>query len=172
MRWMFEALDRQLESTHPGIRFDLVLKGTRTAPAALTEGSSLFAPMGAESTDRALAQYQQRVGTSPLKFRVAHTALDPRARSSPPAIYVNPANPLAVISMRQLRGIFAAPQQQLLESAQLGLSGAWAHWRIEPCGLAQDTTLGVFRSSPQPLSSVHTVSDYGRHWRKRASCSA
>lgn len=143
MRWMLEALDRRFESTHPSIRFDLVLKGTRTAPAALAEGSSLFAPMGAEFTDQALARYQQRVGTSPLKFRVAHAALDPRARSSPLAIYVNPANPLAVISMRQLRGIFAAPQR-LLEGAQLGLSGTWAHWRIEPCGLAQDTALGVF----------------------------
>lgn len=143
MRWMLEALDRRFESTHPGIRFDLVLEGTRTAPAALADGSSLFAPMGAEFTDQALARYRRRVGSDPLKFRVAHAALDPRARSSPLAIYVNPANPLAAISMKQLRGIFAAPQR-LVEGAQLGLRGAWAHWRIEPCGLAPDTALGVF----------------------------
>ena len=143
MRWMLEALDRQFARTHPGARFDLLLKGTRTAPAALADGSSLFAPMGAEFTDQALREYRRRVGAEPLRFRVAHAALDPRARSSPLAIYVNPANPLRAISMRQLRAIFTSPGQ-LIEGAQLGLGGAWAHWRIRPCGLAADTALGVF----------------------------
>ena len=143
MRWMLEALDRQFARSHPGIRFDLVLKGTRTAPAALADGSSLFAPMGAAFTDQALRRYRRRVGADPLRFRVAHAALDPRARSSPLAIYVNPANPLSAISMRQLRAMFAAPGR-LTEGAQLGLGGAWAHWRIQPCGLAADTALGVF----------------------------
>lgn len=143
MRWMLEALDRTFVRSHPGIRFDLLLKGTRTAPAALADGSSLFAPMGAEFTDQALRRYRQRVGADPLRFRVAHAALDPRARSSPLAIYVNPANPLRAISMPQLRAIFAAPGR-LATGAQLGLGGAWAHWRIRPCGLAADTALGVF----------------------------
>ena len=143
MRWMLAALDRQFARTHPGARFDLLLKGTRTAPAALADGSSLFAPMGAAFTDEALRQYRRRVGADPLRFRVAHAALDPRARSSPLAIYVNPANPLRTISMRQLRAVFAAPGR-LTEGAQLGLRGAWAHWRIRPCGLAADTALGGF----------------------------
>jgi phosphate transport system substrate-binding protein len=143
MRWMLEALDRTFARSHPGIRFDLVLKGTRTAPAALADGSSLFAPMGAEFTEQALRQYRQRVGAAPLLLRVAHAALDPRARSSPLAIYVNPANPLSAISMRQLRAIFAS-SARLTMGAQLGLGGSWAHWRIHPCGLAADTALGVF----------------------------
>jgi phosphate transport system substrate-binding protein len=99
--------------------------------------------MGAEFTDQSLRRYRQQVGADPLLFRVAHAALDPRARSSPLAIYVNPANPLSAISMQQLRAIFAAPAR-LTEGAQLGLDGAWAHWRIHPCGLAADTALGVF----------------------------
>ncbi len=143
MRWMLEALDRAFARSHPGIRFDLVLKGTRTAPAALADGSSLFAPMGAEFTEQELQRYRQREGASPLLFRVAHAALDPRARSSPLAVYVNPANPLRTISMRQLRAIFATPAR-LTHGAQLGLRGSWAHWRIHPCGLAADTALGVF----------------------------
>ena len=145
MRWMLEALDRRFSAMHPGIHFDLVLKGTRTAPAALAAGTSLLAPMGAEFTDQALRRYRQRVGSDPLKFRVAHAALDSRARSSPLAIYVNRANPLTAITMRQLRGILAAPPR-LVEGAQLGLGGTWAHWRIQPCGLAVDTALGVFMS--------------------------
>lgn len=143
MRWMLEALDRTFARSHPGTRFELVLKGTRTAPTALADGSSLFAPMGAEFTEQALRHYRQRVGAAPLLFRVAHAALDPRARSSPLAIYVNPANPLSAISMRQLRAIFAS-SARLTKGAQLGLGGSWAHWRIHPCGLAADTALGVF----------------------------
>ncbi len=143
MRWMLEALDRTFTRSHPGIRFDLVLKGTRTAPAALADGSSLFAPMGAEFTEQELHRYRKQVGAAPLLFRVAHAALDPRARSSPLAVYVNPANPLRAISMRQLRAIFAAPAR-LTDGGQLGLRDSWAHWRIHPCGLAADTALGVF----------------------------
>lgn len=143
MRGMLEALDQTFSRSHPGVHFDLVLKGTRTAPAALADGSSLFAPMGAEFTDQALRRYRQRVGSDPLLFRVAHAALDPRARSSPLAIFVNPANPLGAISMQQLRAIFASPAR-LTEGAQLGLDGSWARWHIHPCGLAPDTALGVF----------------------------
>ncbi len=145
MRGMLQALDRRFASTHPHMRFDLVLEGTRTAPAALADGSSLFAPMGAEFSDEALRRYRRRVGSDPLQFRVAHAALDPRARSSPLAIYVNRANPLRAIDMRQLRAVFAAPAR-LTTGAQLGLGGAWAPWRIRPCGLAPDTALGVFMS--------------------------
>src|SRR6185437_7104554 len=47
MREILEALDLLFERTHPGTRFHLTMKGTRTAPAALATGRSLFAPMGA-----------------------------------------------------------------------------------------------------------------------------
>jgi ABC-type phosphate transport system, periplasmic component len=145
MRWMLEALDRRYSAGHPGIHFDLVLKGTRTAPAALAAGTSLFAPMGAEFSDQALAGYRRIVGADPVKFRVAHAALDTRARSSPLALYVNRANPLSVISMEQVRDLFIAPPR-ITEWSQLGLTGAWSHRPIDPCGLAPATALGVFMS--------------------------
>jgi ABC-type phosphate transport system, periplasmic component len=143
MRWMLEAVNQQFALAHPGIRFVLLLKGTRTAPPALADGSSLFAPMGAEFSGQELAQYQRRVGAAPLEFRVAHAALDPRARSSPLAIFVNRANPLSTIGMDQLRRSFTdAPS--ITQWSQLGLAGAWALRRIHPCGLAPDTALGRF----------------------------
>ena len=143
MRGMLEALDRRFEVTHPGRRFDLVLKGTRTAPAALAAGTSLFAPMGAEFSASELADYRNATGSSPVKFRVAHAALDPSARSSPLAIYVHRDNPLAVISLQQLRAIFATPQR-IHRWSQLGLTGAWAARQIHPCGLAPATALGTW----------------------------
>ncbi|MEO8811063.1 MAG: substrate-binding domain-containing protein [Rhodanobacter sp.] len=140
---MLEALNRRFEINHPGIHFDLVLKGTRTAPAALADGSSLFAPMGAEFSASELAAYEHATGARPLKFRVAHAALDPRARSSPLAIYVHRDNPLAVISLRQLRHIFASPRS-IQRWSQLGLKGEWATRPIHPCGLAASTALGTY----------------------------
>ncbi|MFC5582670.1 PstS family phosphate ABC transporter substrate-binding protein [Rhodanobacter terrae] len=143
MRWMLQAIDRHYAQRYPGVRFRLILKGTRTAPAALADGSSLFAPMGAEFLPAALAAYRRQVGSEPLQFRVAHAALDPRARSSPLAIYVHPGNPLSSISLAQLRRVFTdtAP---LASWGQLGLGGTWARRPIHPCGLAPDTALGRY----------------------------
>ncbi|MEO9002038.1 MAG: substrate-binding domain-containing protein, partial [Rhodanobacter sp.] len=117
--------------------------GTRTAPAALAAGTSLFAPMGAEFSAHELADYRDATGASPVKFRVAHAALDQRARSSPLAIYVHRDNPLAINSLQQLRAIFAAPQR-IHRWSQLGLTGKWAARQIHPCGLAPATALGTY----------------------------
>ncbi|MEO6799078.1 MAG: substrate-binding domain-containing protein [Rhodanobacter sp.] len=158
MRWMLEALDRQFEIAHPGIRFDLVLKGTRTAPGALAAGTSLFAPMGAEFSASELAAYEHATGARPVKFRVAHAALDPHARSSPLAVYVHQGNPLAVISLRQLHAIFAAPGR-IHRWSQLGLTGEWATQPIHPCGLAPPTALGTFFAR-RVLKGQQYASDY------------
>lgn len=143
MRWMLEALDRRFEVTHPGVRFDLVLRGTRTAPAALAAGTSLFAPMGAEFSAAELADYRKATGADPVKFRVAHAALNPLARSSPLAIYVHRGNPLAVVNLQQLREVFARPRS-IRQWSQLGLTGEWATRPIHPCGPAASTALGVY----------------------------
>lgn len=143
MRWMLQAINRRYVQQYPGVRFRLILKGTRTAPAALADGSSLFAPMGAEFLPDALASYRRQTGGDPLQFRVAHAALDPRARSSPLAVYVHPGNPLSSINLTQLRRAFtgAAP---LANWGQLGMGGAWARRPIHPCGLAPGTALGRY----------------------------
>ncbi|MGH8190793.1 MAG: PstS family phosphate ABC transporter substrate-binding protein [Rhodanobacteraceae bacterium] len=143
MRWMLQGIDRRFTQTHPGIHFALVLRGTRTAPAALADGRSLFAPMGAEFSHAERIAYRRRTGSDPLEFRVAHAALNPRARSSPLAIYVNRANPLASVSMAQLRRTFTG-STPLTKWSQLGLKGAWTHQPIHPCGLAPATALGRY----------------------------
>lgn len=143
MLWMLQAIDRRYAQQYPGTRFTLILKGTRTAPAALADGSSLFAPMGAEFLPDALAAYRRQAGGDPLQFRVAHAALDPRARSSPLAIYVHPDNPLSSIDLAQLRRSFTGAEP-LTTWGQLGLGDAWARRPIHPCGLAPDTALGSY----------------------------
>ncbi len=143
MRWMLQAIDQRYAELYPGVHLTLILKGTRTAPAALANGSSLFAPMGAEFLPSALADYRRQVGSDPMKFRVAHAALDPRAHSSPLAIFVHPSNPLSTISLEQLLRSFTG-RAPLTTWGQLGLGGAWARQPIHPCGLAPGTALGRY----------------------------
>ncbi len=146
MRWLLEAIDRRYTRTRPGVRFDLELRGTRSAPPALIAGTSAFAPMGADFSDTDLAAYRRAVGADPLRFRVAHDALDPRARSAPLGVFVNARNPLAAIPVTALAPVFASASSHgvpVTRWGQLGLTGAWAGRAIHPCGLAPPTALGM-----------------------------
>ena len=146
MRWLLEALDRRYARAHPDVHFDLVLRGTRSAPSALIAGTSAFAPMGADFSDADLAAYRRTVGADPLRFRVAHDALDPRARSAPLGVFVNARNPLAAIPVAVLARVFASASPRdmpVTRWGQLGLTGVWAGRAIHPCGLAPSTALGT-----------------------------
>ena len=125
---------------HPGFRFELILKGTRSAPPALTDGSSFLAPMGAEWTESNLAAFRTRYGSEPLAIRIAHDSISPAAISSPTAIMVNAANPLQHITLEQARKIFTQ-DGAITDWSQLapGSTGA-----IHPVGLAEGTAIGQF----------------------------
>ena len=106
MRDMLEALVPLFAAAHPDIRIRLDLPGTRFAPSALAKGESAFAPMGAEFTPAQLAEYRAAVGADPLEFRVAHASLDPHALSGPLAVFVHRDNPLASVTVDQLRRVY------------------------------------------------------------------
>lgn len=146
MRGMLAAIDTLFEAAHPGIGFSLNLRGTRTAPPALTSGRSAFAPMGAPFEAAAMTAYRKVSGGAPLQIQVAHAARDRHARSSPLAIYVNRANPLARITTKDLSAIFAGAQDgaSIRHWSQLGLSGRWAQRQIHAYGLSPATALGQF----------------------------
>jgi len=110
MAEMLGALSAEYSRTHPGVRFRLVLEGTRTAPPALTDGSSAFAPMGAEFTDQDLAAYRAKWHSDPLLFNVAHDSLNPVAKSAPLGIFVHRDNPLSSITIEQLKRIYTEGQ--------------------------------------------------------------
>ncbi len=143
---MLEALNRHFQQNHPDIEFDLQLKGTRTAPPGLANGSSAFAPMGAEFSDAALSEFRARVGRDPIPVRVAHASLSPNALSGPLAFFVNSSNPLQRISLEQAKRIFtqSVEKSRIEYWGQLGLDGEWADRKIVPCGLAPHTALATY----------------------------
>jgi phosphate transport system substrate-binding protein len=140
MRDMLEALVALYTKAHPGARFSLELKSTRSAPIALAAGTSLFAPMGARFTPPQLAGYRAATGADPLQIRVAHDSLDPRALSGPLAIFVNIDNPLPSLTVDQIRQTFTG---QARRWGDLGLHGQWAERPIHLYGVEADRPLAL-----------------------------
>jgi len=128
MKEMVGEWSRLFATTHPGIRFDHRLLGTRTAPPALARGRSLLAPMGADFSPAELADYRAATGHEPLVIRVAHCSLDARALSGPLAILVHRDNPLSALTLAEVAEIFSGRNTR----------------GLRPCGLNPETALGLF----------------------------
>ncbi len=144
MEEMLVALTDAYSARDGGVPITLVLKGTRTAPPALADGSSVLAPMGAEMSDDELASYRRLRGNDPVEIRVAHDSLKHDSISSPTGIFVNAENPLRRISLDQLRHVFAAsPTSSAISRwGQLGLGGPWTNRPIDAAGLGPKTAIG------------------------------
>lgn len=140
MAEMLEPMAAYFTSLYPDIRFDLVLKGTRTAPPALREVLSLVAPMGAEWEESELAAYEAQHGQSPAMFRVAHDSLNPAALSSPTAVIVNVENPIRHISLNQIKATFTGAKP-IRSWKKLGGDMVGD---IHAVGLADQTAIGQF----------------------------
>ena len=144
MEEMLVALTDAYSARDGGVPITLVLKGTRTAPPALADGSSVLAPMGAEMSDDELASYRRLRGNDPVEIRVAHDSLKHDSISSPTGIFVNAENPLRRISLDQLRHVFAASPtiSAISRWGQLGLGGPWTNRPIDAAGLGPKTAIG------------------------------
>jgi phosphate transport system substrate-binding protein len=138
MHDLLEPIVRRFMSAHPGVAIELDLPGTRFAPSALATGESVLAPMGAEFTPGQLADYRTRTGADPLVFRVAHASLDPHALSGPLAVFVHRGNPLASLSLPQLRSVFSGAA---CTWGELGVVGEWSNLPIGLYGMQAGTAL-------------------------------
>src|SRR5260370_15156036 len=96
--------------------------------------------MGAEFARTQRAEYRASVGADPLEFHVAHASLDPRALSGPLAVFVHRDNPLASVTVDQLRRIYTGETSRW---GKLGLSGAWAERAVHSYGVERGTPLAL-----------------------------
>jgi phosphate transport system substrate-binding protein len=93
----------------PGVCFSADLRGSSTAMPALTAGTTIFAPMGRELWQNDLDAFRQAKGYAPTRIRIAYASHGPRNNGkTPPAIYVNADNPIAGLSVAEMKRIFAA----------------------------------------------------------------
>jgi len=110
------------EALYPGVTIEIEGKGSATAPPALLEGASQFAPMSGPMTTSEFYAFEKKYGYKPAHFRVAADAL---------AVYVNKDNPILCLTMQQLDQIFSSSRQgsgskSIDTWGGVGLTGEWA----------------------------------------------
>ncbi|MGF6439465.1 phosphate transport system substrate-binding protein [Paraburkholderia youngii] len=145
MSGMVAKWDDAFTRTHPGIRFEPILKGNGTGIPAITYDMTLFAPEGGGATLLELLPYEKIYGSkkdvvAALVIRVGHGSLNPDAKTSSLGIVVNKNNPIESLSEQQVASIFSTGSGtgDVTNWSQLGMNGALADKPIHPTGLYWD----------------------------------
>jgi len=100
---LLTGLNAIFSKDHQDLRFEMTLKGSSTGIPALAAGATFFAPMGREAWKSELGGFKQIHGYMPTAIRVGYSGWGPRDNGkTPPAVYVNVANPISQISMASL----------------------------------------------------------------------
>jgi phosphate transport system substrate-binding protein len=114
--------------------------------AELLEGRAQIVTFVREAFPAELAAFRQKFGYPLTLVAVGGGSVATKSGTHAIAIYVNAANPLSRLSLRQLDGIFSAERRRGSEAltrwGQLGLTGEWADRPIRPCGMLQKRTTG------------------------------
>ncbi len=129
------ALNKLFASTHPGVKFSVREGDNYSAMAALTFDRTAIAPMGSEYTRIGLGD-NLKIAAEPLGFRIAHASLQPGTAVPALGVIVNPANPIATLTMTQLTRIFAVggPSGDIATWSQAGVAGILADRDVHPVG--------------------------------------
>ena len=148
---------------HPGVCFADHLPTSDAAIPALVTGVADLAPDGGEATLTETLSFFETYGYHPTDITVATGAFDVAGRSNGIVVFVNAANPLTGLTMRQLDGVFGAQrsagmrgfkwtpsdgrgaQDNIRTWGQLGLTGEWADKPIQTYGHAPSGTTRFFQ---------------------------
>lgn len=126
--------------THPGVRFEMLLKGSSTGIAGLTAGVSAFAPMGREAWGTDASGFREVYGFQPFDIHIGYDGYVRPKHKNPPAVYVNAKNPLAGLTLEDLRRVFTSgnPEGDVTRWQQLGVKGEWAKRAVHLYGQHDD----------------------------------
>jgi phosphate transport system substrate-binding protein len=142
-RWIAEFHQRQ-----PDVRFEYRMYGTSSAIGALAVGAGNLAILGEEISPDALRLFERTKGYKPTRIEVANGSLATNYFDYAHQIFVNRANPLARLNLRQLEAIFGAEhrctRRNIRTWGDLGLRGAWARRPIHPYSWKTDSDFALF----------------------------
>ena len=162
VNYIVERFNALYVRDHPGTRFVVDGKGTSSAVPLLAHGLTLFGAMGRAINPIEAVPYQKIVGRAPFGIVVAHTSSNPAGGfATTLAVYVNAANPLRHISVRQLSQILSTgnPDGDLSGWGQLGLTGEWQKRTIHPIGTPAYSGFGDYLQQTvlqhRPLTPIH-----------------
>jgi len=125
---------------HPKVTFEILSKGSGTAPKALVAGTSQLGHMSREMNPQELAQFEAKYGYAPTRVVVAVDAL---------AVYVNANNPIRTLTLEQVDAIFSSTRkagypEDLATWGEVGLKQEWKTRAIQPYGRDENSGTRAF----------------------------
>ena len=176
---IINQFDELFLKTHPnfGRKFHLVLKGSSGAIPGIEMGVSAFAPMGRAMWEADSTAFKIYHGYTPYDIVVGYDAFGPRqGRKSPPGIYVNAQNPLAGLTVEQVRRVLTVGNAKgdLSTWDELGVGGKYAHrvihvYGLDPVGggnawfraefLKNQPFVKTYEALPKPADVLHAVAE-------------
>lgn len=161
MQDLMSNLNALFTQQHPGFKFALTAKGSSVGIPALTADATAVAPLSREAWLGDMHGFEQVKGYAPLDIRIGYSGFGPRApHKTPPAVYVNAANPLPGLTLQDLARIVTAgqPEGDLNTWGQLGIEHRAAR-RIHVYGLRDDggfaTNLRIDKLGGKPFSAKY-----------------
>lgn len=158
---LMSNLNALFTQQHPGFRFALTAKGSSVGIPALTANATAIAPLSREAWLGDMHGFEQVKGYAPLDIRIGYSGFGPRPpHKTPPAVYVNAANPLPGLTLQDLARIVTAgqPEGDLNTWGQLGIDTRAAR-RIHVYGLRDDggfaTNLRMDKLGGKPFSAKY-----------------
>jgi phosphate transport system substrate-binding protein len=127
---LLTAWQNGFRNSHPDAHFANTLYGNASGIGALFTGVADLAILDREASFIEVDAFQQRTGYNPFFIPVARGSVSTPHHAPALIVYVNRANPLAHLSLRQLDGIFDADHRlgdrRYKTWGDLGLTGDWA----------------------------------------------
>ncbi len=125
---------------YPKVSFEIVSKGSATAPKALLAGTSEVGHMSREMNAQEIAQFEAKFSYPPTRVVVAVDAL---------AVYVNANNPIRSLTLEQVDAIFSSSRkgghpEDITVWGELDLRREWASRSIQPYGRDENSGTRAF----------------------------
>lgn len=130
MQTISEAWAEGFREQHPEVRFELTMKGSDTAMPGLYSGKADIALMGRENEITDNNGFGRVKGYAPTRIELMRGSMATSGHSPAQVLLVREDNPLAAISMAQIRALFGCDGKTIRTWGELGVQGDWANTPI------------------------------------------
>lgn len=148
MNSLVEDWEAGFRKYQPQVRFDTQLRGTSSAIGALYTDTGDIAFLGTEIRPVEIAAFGDVTGYPPFGIDVMTGSFNVRNRDFAIGIFVNRANPLSHLTLKQAAGIFGcgceSKDRPIRRWGQLGLEGSWAKEPIHVYGYSIERGFSVY----------------------------
>lgn len=148
MRRLVADWERHFQREQPAVRIEYRMYGTASAVGAVYTGAGDVALLGEEISPAAARAFLRAKGYPHTDVSIATGSVDVNYFDYAHMVFVHRDNPLAQMSLPQLREVFgdASPAQErnVRVWGELGLEGAWRDRPIQPYGWKTDVDFALF----------------------------